>query len=103
QFNNVFRWTRISPTAVRLEHLRFGEDQPVLLFELHHQPDEMRWASANPHVCGDDCYAAQLQVEEEGFTLSWTVSGPRKRERINYTYSKQMVKSETSSTSFSNT
>jgi hypothetical protein len=33
RFTNVFRWSRADET-IRLEHLRFGPDQPVFLFDI---------------------------------------------------------------------
>jgi hypothetical protein len=49
RFTNVFRWTLGGPDAVKLEHLRFGPELPVFLFDM--SPDsEGRWASVKPHL-----------------------------------------------------
>ena len=47
-FINVFRWT-LHPETIRLEHLRFGADNPVYLFDLGIVEDS-RMASVDPHV-----------------------------------------------------
>ena len=49
RFINVFRWSLIEPTIIRLEHLRFGAEHPVYLFDL--APDEGggKWISVRPH------------------------------------------------------
>jgi hypothetical protein len=83
-FTNIFRWTILRSERVRLEHLRFGPDKPILLFEL--EPTEEGWVSAAPHLCQDDCYSAVLGFEKSGVRLEWTVQGPRKSSRIVYVY-----------------
>ena len=70
---------------MRLEHLRFGEDHPVYLFDLG-PAGEREWRSVSPHLCGEDCYAAVLTVRDDGIVLRWSVDGPRKQEAIEYTY-----------------
>jgi hypothetical protein len=83
-FHNVYRWT-LAGDLIRLEHLRFGADNPVYLFDLA-QSGEREWRSMSPHLCRDDCYAAVLLAGDDGFTLRWSVRGPRKRETIEYHY-----------------
>ena len=87
-FTNLFRWTILGPARVRLEHLRFGPDKPVLLFELEptDEKEGESWTSTAPHLCRDDCYSAVLSFEESGVRLEWTVEGPRKSSRIVYIY-----------------
>jgi len=85
RFTNVFRWT-VAGDVVRLEHLRFGEDHPVFLFDLV-PAGEREWRSASPHLCSEDCYAAVLTVRDDGIGLRWTIDGPRKQETIEYVYS----------------
>jgi Family of unknown function (DUF6314) len=85
RFTNVFRWSMLGPAAIRLEHLRFGPAQPVLLFDMTPiGPGE--WTSASPHLCREDCYSAKLRMDQDGFLLYWTIAGPRKRESIEYVY-----------------
>lgn len=84
QFSNVFRWTLLAD-HIRLEHLRFGHDNPVFLFEM--APDEEgNWRDINPHPCRDDCYSATLRTEAEQLLVTWSVNGPKRDETIDYTY-----------------
>jgi hypothetical protein len=48
RFTNVFRWSLVRPDLIRLEHLRFGPDRPVFLFEIGPVADG-RWQSVRPH------------------------------------------------------
>lgn len=84
EFKNVFRWSAVGD-ALRLEHLRFGPDHPVLLFDM--APDQKGvWREVGPHHCREDCYTASLVVEGEQLMVSWSIVGPRKRESIRYVY-----------------
>ena len=47
-FTNVYRWT-LQTQTLRLEHLRFGADNPVYLFDLG-IVDESRMESVEPHT-----------------------------------------------------
>jgi hypothetical protein len=85
RFRNVFRWT-LADDVLRLEHLRFGEDRPVYLFDLA-PAGGREWRSVSPHHCKEDCYAAMLIVRDDGIVLRWTIDGPRKQEEIEYAYS----------------
>lgn len=62
-FKNVFRWSAVG-AALRLEHLRFGPDHPVLLFDLVPGEDGV-WRETSPHQCREDCYMASLAVDGE--------------------------------------
>jgi hypothetical protein len=85
RFSNVFPWTRAGD-VLRLEHLRFGEDHPVYLFDLA-PTGEREWRSASPHQCREDCYAAMLTVRDDNIVLRWSIHGPQKQESIEYIYS----------------
>jgi hypothetical protein len=85
RFSNVFRWSLTGPADVRLEHLRFGADHPVYLFDLVPQSGT-EWVSVSPHRCRADCYTAELRLRAWGVLLHWAVAGPRKDERIEYEY-----------------
>lgn len=87
RFSNVFRWT-LAGDLLRLEHLRFGVDNPVYLFDLA-QTGDREWRSASPHLCREDCYAAVLVVRDDGIVLRWSIDGPRKQETIEYVYSSE--------------
>jgi len=85
-FSNVYRWSRdTNNSRIRLEHLRFGPDQPVYLFELA-GVDAQKMISVEPHVCSEDLYSAQLVVMDSQLNLDWTVTGPKKNETIKYAY-----------------
>lgn len=86
-FRNVFRWTLDSEgRSIRLEHLRFGADNPVYLFDLVPVCAEALEAT-EPHVCREDLYAARMEYDQDVIRLSWTITGPRKNESIAYVYS----------------
>jgi hypothetical protein len=80
--HNRFWWQR-GERGISLSHLRY--ESPVLLFELLPQPDGC-WLAAEPHLCGQDHYSAELTPTESGFLLSWEITGPRKNERLEYRY-----------------
>lgn len=83
-FRNIYRW-QPGDNALSLSHERFGRDRPVWLFDLVAAgPD--RLASAKPHVCGRDLYHGELLLNDSGFTLAWTISGPAKDEHLVYQY-----------------
>lgn len=85
-FTNVFRWTAAADgCSIRLEHLRFGPQQPVYLFELVPAQDGVL-KSSEPHVCSEDLYAAQLTHDAQCMQLHWTIKGPKKDESIHYRY-----------------
>ncbi len=85
-FSNVFRWTA-DPDGrfIRLEHLRFGPDHPVYLFDLV-PVGEGVLESSEPHVCREDLYAARMEFDQHTVRLRWTITGPKKAEDISYTY-----------------
>lgn len=84
EFSNVFRWSAVAPELVRLEHLRFGPDRPVHLFDL--APDGDGWRSVEPHTCVADSYAAEVRPLASGLWVAWQIIGPKKREAIEYAY-----------------
>jgi hypothetical protein len=84
RFHNVFRWSKAGE-AIRLEHLRFGADRPVYLFDLAPAADG-EWRSVSPHLCSEDCYAAAMRIQEDKIVLRWSVIGPQKNEEIEYVY-----------------
>jgi hypothetical protein len=85
RFHNVYRWT-LAGDLLRLEHLRLGADNPVHLLDLV-QTGEGEWQSTLPHLCREDCYAAELLVRDDQLVLRWSVNGPRKQQRIECVYS----------------
>ncbi len=83
-FSNVYRWTQQS-TEIGLEHLRFGMERPVYLFDLK-PVSETKWVSVDPHVCQEDCYQAELLLAAGSIDLCWAITGPDKDETIRYVY-----------------
>ncbi|MBX2819010.1 MAG: hypothetical protein KTR29_04985 [Rhodothermaceae bacterium] len=85
-FRNVFRWT-LDPDqrSISLEHLRFGEDNPVFLFELRPTTPSF-WGTVSPHLCGSDTYDAVLHITSTSLIMHWTIQGPAKNESLVYTY-----------------
>ncbi|GHC32084.1 hypothetical protein GCM10008094_25970 [Aidingimonas halophila] len=84
-FTNVYRWQPLED-RIQLYHERRGSDQAVWLLDLIPGDDENTLVSAIPHLCGDDHYAARLTLDAQGFTLCWTIRGPRKEEYLAYRY-----------------
>lgn len=50
-FHNVYRWTHLATNRLRLEHLRFGPEKPVFLFDLEESSQD-QWHSIEPHQIG---------------------------------------------------
>ncbi len=84
RFSNVFRWS-LGENSIALEHLRFGIDKPVWLFQLAPAENGL-WTEDNPHPCRDDCYSATMQIVGEEVVLEWQVRGPKRDETISYIY-----------------
>ena len=85
-FRNVYRWTALADVGhLRLEHLRFGSEHPVGLFDLE-RVDSTSWQSIAPHVCREDSYTATMHAAANELHLHWTIQGPGKDESIRYTY-----------------
>ena len=83
-FTNVFRWTKFKD-ALRLEHLRYGPENPIFLFDLAPGVNG-EWHSQNPHHCGEDCYSGSLALAGNQILVHWQIRGPRKNESIRYVY-----------------
>lgn len=85
-FTNTFRWTLDRfQNLVTLEHLRFGELNPVFLFHLAQTGDEIL-ESISSHVCNDDTYLGQVRCLDQFVKLNWRIIGPKKNEEIDYVY-----------------
>lgn len=86
-FRNVFRW-RPGSELIALSHERRGADAAVWLFDLIAAPagENANLVSREVHLCGDDRYRAKLTFIDGGFDLDWTISGPKKDERLHYRY-----------------
>lgn len=79
-FSDTLRWT-LTPDYLSLEHLRFGENNPIKLVSLVLVKDKVL-KSISPHLCGQDCYAAKLSWNEKGIDLTWDIQGPKKNEKV---------------------
>ena len=44
------------------------------------------WAQEEPHLCGEDCYTAELALAPEGISLGWLIHGPKKDNLVRITY-----------------
>ena len=85
-FSNVFRWTLDDVSqSIKLEHLRFGPDNPVYLFDLVLKNDST-WQSAMPHICGNDSYSAVMRLMTDKIELHWAIKGTKKNEELLYSY-----------------
>ncbi|WP_192034750.1 DUF6314 family protein [Halomonas sp. YLGW01] len=84
-FRNVYRW-ELEGDRLRLFHERRGREAAVWLFDLIEADDGSGLVAAEPHLCGADRYTARLAIIEDGFSLDWTIQGPRKDEAIAYRY-----------------
>lgn len=85
-FTNVFRWSLDRfKNLITLEHLRFGEKNPVFLFDLAKINDDTL-ASVSSYVCKEDSYLGQVKCTDKAITLNWRIIGPKKNEEIHYFY-----------------
>ncbi len=85
-FKNTFRWSLDRfQNLITLEHLRFGELNPVFLFHLAETADEIL-ESVNSHVCNEDTYLGQVRCLDNFVKLNWRIIGPKKNEEIDYLY-----------------
>lgn len=62
-----------------LGHARQGK--PVRLVRLVAVTAEL-WTSGAAHLCGEDCYDAELRMTDSGVRLDWVARGPQKNHRI---------------------
>ena len=85
-FRNTFRWT-LAPDkkAITLEHLRFGVNHPVFLFELR-PLNPTTWHTPTPHICNQDVYNATIHLTPTALQVHWTIKGPNKNESVRYGY-----------------
>jgi hypothetical protein len=82
-FSNVYQW-QFSHSSFTLSHLRQGEDSPVQLLEFTH--NQGRWLAKDPHVCGEDTYVGELELDDHLVNLKWYVKGPEKDYNLEIEY-----------------
>ena len=85
EINNEWLWQR-SQQALVLSHVRRGRDCPVLLFELEASEKPSSLVTASPHLCGQDVYNAGATLNASGFAINWSIQGPKKDEKLAYSY-----------------
>lgn len=85
-FSNTFRWTLHRDRAlIALEHLRYGENHPVHLFDLKLSKPNL-FESQVAHECGADTYVGRLHWSSQGMELAVRVLGPGKNILLEYVY-----------------
>lgn len=85
-FTNTFRWTyQAENELISLEHLRYGLEQPVHLFDLILCKSK-KLKSVLAHQCKNDTYMGNLMMTSQGLKLSIRVIGPNKNSWLNYIY-----------------
>ncbi|NGX59290.1 MAG: hypothetical protein KR126chlam3_00438 [Chlamydiae bacterium] len=85
-YQNRFRWSWNRPQGLlTLEHLRFGEANPVFLFDLYATGGNTL-ESLSPHLHGDDTYFGWMEYKGLFLHLHIRTLGPKKDEKIEYAY-----------------
>lgn len=85
-FSNSFRFTLdLKSLLITLEHLRYGENNPVFLFHLAVSSPQLL-ESVNDHLCNEDSYLGHLTFDEKGILFRWRVIGPQKNHFFSYHY-----------------
>jgi hypothetical protein len=86
RYQNRFRWTWNRPKGtLTLEHLRFGESNPVFLFDLFAIGGNTL-KSLTPHLHGEDTYFGWMEYKGLFLHLHIRTLGPKKDEKIEYAY-----------------
>jgi hypothetical protein len=85
-FHNTLRWSLdASFERISLEHLRYGQDQPVFLFYLA-PTGQTSLQSIDPHLCRDDRYFGRIEFNRSDIQFLWHIIGPKKNEILYHTY-----------------
>jgi len=84
--HNIYRWSfKYLNNSISLEHLRFGVENPVFLFDMVCEQDSL-WSSKCPHLCDRDEYHAKMLVENSCIKLEWDIINNKDYNRIEYKY-----------------
>lgn len=85
-FKNALRWTwHASKPVFILEHLHYGPEHPIVLFEL--KPINLtQFEMIQPFLCKQDTYLAHLHCDQHLIQLHWRIIGPKKNEEMHYIY-----------------
>ena len=85
-FSNIYRWKIAqSGQSIRLEHLRYGESNPVSLVDIIGDGIGS-WSSQAPHRCNEDSCGIQIKQCGDTLHMKWTVRGPQKQQLIHINY-----------------
>ena len=88
RFTNTYRWIYFADAGkISLEHLRQGLNSAVFLIDLI-PLDANTLSSIGSHFCKNDCYFCQMQLDGSSLKLNWTITGPKKNEKIQCIYYK---------------
>ena len=83
-FFNVIKLI-LFPEHISFSHERYGIDRPVWLFDIV-ASDQVDFYSQTPHLCGQDNYALKIRLEADAIVAHWSITGPKKNERLIYHY-----------------
>lgn len=84
---NTYRWALTESGTIKLEHLRFGRENPVFLVEFEPTASG-KWETIVPHNCNNDLYSARLEIHKDSLLLSWNVKGPAENYSLKTIYSR---------------
>jgi hypothetical protein len=86
-FSNCFRWTLDAQQGlISLEHMRYGPDRPVFLFQLAPTRAGVL-ESVDSHLCASDTYLGNIIWNQRTIDFHWRIIGPRKNDELIYRYS----------------
>lgn len=71
---------------ILVEHTRYGRDNSVYLCRLRKLKPKY-FISEKPHLCENDNYSAALSISDKNLNLTWDISGPNKKMKLNYKFS----------------
>lgn len=84
--HNIYRWAfKAFENCISLEHLRFGAENAVYLFDLVYDDNNL-WSSQCPHLCDKDEYHAKMQLSDKAITLEWDIINKEEHIHIKYQY-----------------
>lgn len=83
-FKASWHW-ELNGQCLRLSHERYGADAPIFLCDFV-ACDETHLICDQPHLCGEDSYRCTLTLTGQGLDADWSITGPRKDERLKYHY-----------------
>ncbi len=85
-FSNQFRWQlQTAENLISLEHLRYGQNQPVFLFHLALSGTNTL-ESVSAHLCGEDTYSGHIHWNQKAIHFHMRVIGHDKNDELFYQY-----------------